>query len=58
MSDQQFLQWLHTRLVNIHDENPNSDYMHRLRAIAAALPPEQHTPNVASAATPPVQAAD
>lgn len=26
-----FLQWIHDRLVEVHGENENFDYMHRLR---------------------------
>ena len=33
MSDKDFLQWIHDRLVEKHGENPNYNYMHRLRKI-------------------------
>lgn len=29
--DSAFLQFIHDRLVHVHGENPNYDYMHRLR---------------------------
>lgn len=33
MTNKEFLQWIHDRLVNTYGENPNYDYMHRLREI-------------------------
>lgn len=45
MRDQPFLAWLHARLENIHRENPNVDYMHKLRAIILATDPQKETPN-------------
>lgn len=38
MSDTEFLQWLHDRLKNVHGENPNVDYMIRLREIIQKRP--------------------
>lgn len=32
-TDTQFLVWIHQRLVRIHHENINYDYMHRLRRV-------------------------
>ena len=29
----EFLEWIYERLINIHKENPNIDYMRRLRKI-------------------------
>lgn len=49
--DSAFLTWIHDRLINIHHENPNVDYLHRLRAIIAATPDDQATPNTPSVAT-------
>ena len=43
MNDQAFLEWLHERLEQVHQENPCMDYMHRLRAIALATPPGRHS---------------
>lgn len=37
MTDSEFLTWIHARLVNHHGENPNYDYMHRLREVAERL---------------------
>jgi hypothetical protein len=37
MSDTEFLQWVHDRLVMVHGENVFVDYMHRLRRIIASL---------------------
>jgi hypothetical protein len=31
------LQWIHARLVSVHGENPNADYMRRLQEIAESL---------------------
>ena len=33
MKDSEILQWLHNRLVNVHGENRNYDYMHKMREI-------------------------
>ena len=33
MSDVDFLYWILDRLVNVHNENANCDYMHRLRKV-------------------------
>jgi len=46
MNDKDFLIWLHKRLENVHNENPNYDYMHKLRAIIANTPNDRFTPNV------------
>jgi hypothetical protein len=50
ISDKGFLQWVHDRMRFVHGENENYDYMHKLRAIIAAMPAEQKTPNVVSIA--------
>lgn len=44
MDDKEFLQWIYNRLVEVHGESPQRDYMHRLRAIADVQ--DRHTPNV------------
>lgn len=36
MTDSEFLQWIHDRMVFVHGENKNVDYLHRLRGIIAA----------------------
>lgn len=33
MKDKEFLQWIHDRLVDIHGEDPDFDYMHKLKSI-------------------------
>ncbi len=48
MKDKEFLQWIHDRLQQVHDENENVDYMHKLRAVIEATDPDQLTPNVAT----------
>jgi hypothetical protein len=47
MKDRDFLIWIHERLTQIYGENPQADFMHKLRAIILATPPEQETMNVA-----------
>lgn len=47
MKDREFLCWLHERLERVHGESKLVDYMHKLRAIIGATPPEQETPNIA-----------
>lgn len=47
MPDREFLIWLHERLKLVHGESELKDYMHKLRAIICATPPDQLTPNVA-----------
>lgn len=49
MRDRDFLIWIHARLEREHGESPYVDYMHKLRAIIAATPAEQETPNAVSA---------
>ena len=46
MTDQQFLMWIHERLLHVHKENELMDYMHKLRAIIANMSPTKTTPNV------------
>lgn len=41
MTNKEFLQWIHDRLVHKHWENPDYDYMHRLRDIIEATPEYQ-----------------
>ncbi len=45
MTDQEFLAWIHERLEHVHHENPHMDYMHALRAIVLATPPDRRTVN-------------
>lgn len=33
INDQVFLRWIWQRMVNIHKENPNYDYMRKFKAI-------------------------
>ena len=47
-NDRDFLQWIHDRLINIHDEDGSVDYLHKLRTIIKATSPEQRTPNIGS----------
>ena len=36
MTDTEFLNWIYERLVHVHGETPNCDYMRRLRRIIAS----------------------
>ena len=36
MSDKDFLQWIHDRLIHVYGENLKVDYLHRLRKIINA----------------------
>lgn len=33
LDDADFLRWIHQRLVRVYKENPNIDYMHKLRNV-------------------------
>jgi len=48
MSDRDFLIWIHCRLEHVHGENPENDYMHKLRAVIEGTDNKQRSPNVAS----------
>ena len=43
--DQRHLQFIHDRLVNVHKENPNYDYMQRLKDIIGEIPPAHTAPS-------------
>lgn len=45
MSDREFLMWLHERLVGVYGEDRLLDFMHKLRCIIVATPPDRVTPN-------------
>ena len=45
MKDREFLIWLHQRLVNVHDEDYDYDYMHRLRDIILNTDKDKFSPN-------------
>lgn len=49
MEDKAFLVWLHQRLEHVHHEDPQVDYMGKLRSIIAATPFHVATPNTAPA---------
>lgn len=46
MTDREFLKWIFDRLEYTHGENPNYDYMHKLKAIIAATSEDKVTPNI------------
>ena len=50
MKDQEFLIWLHERLVQVYGESPLVDYLHKLRAIIAATPADRLTVNTGAGA--------
>jgi hypothetical protein len=37
IGDQVFLDWVFERMINVHGENPDCDYMLRLRAIINSM---------------------
>jgi len=39
MSDKEFLEWLHARIVNLYGENPNADFMNRFQLIIDWMDP-------------------
>lgn len=43
-TDFEILCWLHDRLRCVHRENELVDYMHALRRIIAATPPDRRSP--------------
>lgn len=45
MRDREFLIWLHARLVEVHKEPPEIDYMLKLGNIIANYPKDNITPN-------------
>lgn len=47
MYDKEFLIWLHQRLYHLHGDNPNADFMGKLRSIIKSIPGDQLTPNMA-----------
>ena len=47
MTDQQFLMWIHDRLVYVHKESELMDYMHKLRGVIADMDPAKTGPNIA-----------
>jgi len=46
MNDKNFLLFIANRLVHVHGDNENSDFIHKLKAIAAGTPTDKHTSNV------------
>ena len=48
MKDREFLWWLHERLVSVHGEQDNADYMWKLRNIIACYEQDKVTANTLS----------
>jgi hypothetical protein len=46
MNDKEFLTWIYNRLIQVHNENAQFDYMNKLRCIIDTIPESQYTPNV------------
>ncbi len=44
MSDKDFLSWVYDRLCNKHEENPNLDYMRKMKAIIDKMDDIENTP--------------
>jgi hypothetical protein len=53
MTDQEFLWWIHERLVKVHGELEVVDYMHHLRHIIIDIDPKHKTPNLVRCDTDP-----
>lgn len=45
MEDKVFLQWIYDRLIYKYGEDCRIDYMHKLKSIIEATPPDRLTPN-------------
>lgn len=50
MKDKPFLHWMYERLILVHKENSDMDYMHKFNAIIEAMPEDRVTPNIAGKA--------
>lgn len=37
MKDKEILQWVYERMINIHNENPNVDYMLRFKKVIDSI---------------------
>ena len=48
MRDKEFLKWIHNRMIHVHNENPNVDYLHKLRSIIDFIDEDVTTPNICS----------
>ena len=42
MSDNEHLEWMYNRLIEVHDENPNIDYMLRMNSIIQTQKEGEH----------------
>lgn len=49
MHDRDFLIWIHGRLENVYGENPQVDFMCKLRSVINATDPKKCTPNIGEA---------
>ena len=45
MGDKKFLEWIYNRLLYQYKENPDIDYMRKLKSIIESTDPKQLTPN-------------
>ena len=48
MKDKEFLTWLYYRLINVHKENCNVDYMTKFASIINKTDPNKISPNIDS----------
>ena len=46
MKDKLFLIWLHQRLKNKHNQNPDIDFMHKLRAVIHEYPEDKDSKKI------------
>jgi hypothetical protein len=53
MTDQEFLWWIHERLVKVHGELEMVDYMHHLRHIIIDIDPKQKSSRIVRGDTDP-----
>ena len=43
MTDREILIFIHQRLVNVHNESPFVDYMHKLREVIYGMPKDKQS---------------
>jgi hypothetical protein len=48
VKDKLFLQWIRDRLIFVHHECKDMDYMHKLESVIEKIPDSQESPNIAS----------
>lgn len=51
IKDYVFLRWLRDRLIHVHNEDPDTDFMERLGQIADEIERHYHDPDIESTET-------